>query len=63
MLSVMRCLKIKRLDLEDAFESGFAETHYYLDTQTREALMVENDCLQSAASRQPSTNPEDQQHG
>ena len=43
MLPDMRRLKINRLDLEAAFESGFSETHHYLDTQTGEVLMVGDD--------------------
>jgi hypothetical protein len=40
MLPVMRRLKINRMDLEEAFEMDFPETHYYVDTETGEVLMV-----------------------
>jgi len=46
MLPVMRRLKINRTDLEAAFETGFSETHHYLDTETGEVLMVGDDYRQ-----------------
>ena len=43
MLSVMRRLKINQMDLEEAFEAGFSEMHYYLDTETGKVLMVQDE--------------------
>jgi hypothetical protein len=43
MVLVMRRLKINRMGLEDAFESGFPETQYYLDTDTGDVLMVRDE--------------------
>jgi len=34
------------MDLEDAFEAGFSETHHYLNTETGEVLMVGDDSRQ-----------------
>jgi hypothetical protein len=59
MLSVMRRLKINRLDLEDAFESGSLETHYYLDTETGDVLMVPDDSRQELERLTEEADPED----
>ena len=42
MLLVMRRLKIKRMDLEEAFEMNFSETQYYLNAETGEVLAVQD---------------------
>ena len=46
MLPVMRCLKINRMDLEAAFESGFSETHHYLHDDLR-AVTLDSALIQA----------------
>ena len=41
----MRKLKIKRVDIELAFELNSYETTAYLDTETGEVVFVENDAV------------------
>ena len=59
MLSVMRRLKIKRMDLEEAFEAGFSETHYYLDTETGEVLTVQDESRQELEDLREEAGPRD----
>jgi hypothetical protein len=58
MLPVMRRLKINRMDLEAAFESGFSETHHYLDTQTGEVLRVGGDYRRELEDLMTEAGPE-----
>ena len=46
MFPGMRQLRLKRIDLEAAFEAGFPEIHSYLDTVTGEVLVIWDDYLQ-----------------
>jgi hypothetical protein len=57
MLSVMRRLKIKRMDLEEAFEAGFSESHYYLDLESGEVLMVGDDYRQELEDLMEEADP------
>ena len=59
MFSAMRRLKIKRLDLEGAFETGFLETHYYLDTETGKVLMVQDEFRRELERLTEEAGPED----
>jgi hypothetical protein len=54
----MRRLKINRMDLEAAFETCFAETHHYLDTQTGEVLTVGDDYLRELEDLLQEAGPE-----
>jgi hypothetical protein len=55
----MRRLKIKRMDLEEAFEAGFSEMHYYLDTETGEVLTVQDEARQELERLTEEAGPED----
>ena len=54
----MRRLKINRTDLEAAFETGFSETHHYLDTETGEVLIVGDDYRQELEDLMEEAGPE-----
>ena len=54
----MRRLKIKRMDLEEAFEAGFSEMHHYLDTETGEVLMVSDDTCRELENLMEEAGPE-----
>jgi hypothetical protein len=46
------------MDLEDAFEAGFSETHHYLNTETGEVLMVGDDSRQELEDLMEEAGPQ-----
>jgi len=59
MLSVMRCLKIKQMDLEEAFEAGFSEMNYCFDTETGKVLMVQDESRRELERLTEEAGPDD----
>jgi hypothetical protein len=59
MLAVMRRLKINQMDLEEAFEAGFSEMHYYLDTETGKVLMVQDESCRELERLTEEAGPEE----
>ena len=58
MFPGMRQLRLKRIDLEAAFEAGFPEIHSYLDTVTGEVLVIGDDYLQELSKLVEEAGPE-----
>jgi hypothetical protein len=59
MFSVMRRLMIKQMDLEEAFEAGFSEMHYYFDTETGKVLMVQDESRRELERLTEEAGPDD----
>ncbi len=55
----MRRLEVNRLDLEEAFETGFLEIHYYLDTETGKVLMVQDESRRALERLTEEAGPDD----